>query len=114
MASALGVRYQDTLTGLKWIANEAMRIETQEGSRFVFGYEEALGYTVSTLVRDKDGIGAGLVLAEMAAGLHAEGKTLLDALEKLRRRHGLFASRQKSLTLEDASVLQAQGGLRKL
>jgi phosphomannomutase len=80
-----------------------MRIESKEGCRFVFGYEEALGYTVSTLVRDKDGIGAGLVLAEMAASLHAEGKTLLDALEELRRRFGFFASRQKSITLEGAS-----------
>jgi phosphomannomutase len=106
MASALGVRYQDTLTGFKWIANEAMRIESEEGRQFVFGYEEALGYTVSTLVRDKDGIGAGLVLAEMAAGLHTVGKTLLDALEGLRRRYGLFASRQRSVTLEGASGSQ--------
>jgi phosphomannomutase len=103
MAAALGIRYQDTLTGFKWIANEAMRIEAEEGCRFVFGYEEALGYTVGTIVRDKDGIGAGLVLAEMAAGLHAVGKTLLDALEELRRRYGLFASRQKSVTIEGAS-----------
>jgi phosphomannomutase len=115
MAAALGVRYQDTLTGFKWIANEAMRIEAEEGNRFVLGYEEALGYTVGTIVRDKDGIGSGLVLAEMAAGLHAVGKTLLDALEELRRRHGLFASRQKSVTLEGASgALQMSEALKKL
>jgi phosphomannomutase len=117
MAKALGVRYQDTLTGFKWIANEAMRIESREGCRFVFGYEEALGYTVGTLVRDKDGIGAGLVLAEMAASLHGEKKTLLDALEELRRRHGLFASRQKSITLEGAegsvTIAEAMKRLRR-
>jgi phosphomannomutase len=115
IASDLGVRYADTLTGFKWIANEAMRIESEEGRRFVFGYEEALGYTVSTLVRDKDGIGAGLVLAEMAASLRAEGKTLLDALEELRLRHGLFASRQKSVTLEGAEgALRIREAMKRL
>jgi phosphomannomutase len=102
MASALGVRCLDTLTGFKWIANEAMRVEEEEGVRFVFGYEEALGYTVGTVVRDKDGIGAGLALAEMAAELRARGLTLLDALADLRRRYGYFASRQRSFTLEGA------------
>jgi phosphomannomutase len=102
MAAALGVRYLDTLTGFKWIANEAMRVEAEEGVRFVFGYEEALGYSVGTVVRDKDGIGAGLALAEMAGELRAQGRTLLDALAELRRRYGYFASRQRSLTLEGA------------
>jgi phosphomannomutase len=100
MASTLGVRYLDTLTGFKWIANEAMRVEAEEGVRFVFGYEEALGYTVGTVVRDKDGIGAGLALAEMATELRARGLTILDALAELRRRYGYYASRQRNLTLE--------------
>jgi len=100
MASTLGVRYLDTLTGFKWIANEAMRVEAEEGVRFVFGYEEALGYAVGTVVRDKDGIGAGLALAEMAAELRARGLTILDTLKELRRRYGYYASRQRNLTLE--------------
>jgi phosphomannomutase len=102
MAASAGVRYLDTLTGFKWIANQAMRVEAEEGVRFVFGYEEALGYTVGTVVRDKDGIGAALALAEMAAELRARGETLLDALEELRREHGYFASRQRSFTLDGA------------
>jgi phosphomannomutase len=103
MAEASGARYLDTFTGFKWIANDAMRVEAEEGVRFVFGYEEALGYTVGRVVRDKDGIGAGLVLAEMAAGLAAEGRTLLDALDELRRRHGTFRSRGKGVSLEGAA-----------
>ena len=42
IARALGVRYEETLTGFKWIANRAMEIEPTTGARFVFGYEEAL------------------------------------------------------------------------
>ncbi len=116
MASALGVRYLDTLTGFKWIANEAMRVESEEGVGFVFGYEEALGYTVGAVVRDKDGIGAGLALAEMAAELRAQGRTILDALTELWRRYGYFASRQRSLTLEGSEgarrIEQAMDRLR--
>ncbi len=107
MAASLGIRYLDTLTGFKWIANDAMRAEEEEGVRFVFGYEEALGYSVGTVVRDKDGIGAGLALVEMASELRARGLTLLDALAELRRRHGYFASRQRNLTLEGS-----EGGRR--
>ncbi len=117
MAATLGVRYLDTLTGFKWIANEAMRVEAEEGVRFVFGYEEALGYTVGTVVRDKDGIGAGLALAELAAELRARGLTLLDALADLRRRYGYFASRQRNFTLEGAEgarrIEQAMHRLRR-
>jgi phosphomannomutase len=97
MAAAFGVRYAETATGFKWIANEAIR--RQKEARFLFGYEEALGYTIGTSVRDKDGISAALVMAEMAASLKRRGLTLLDQLDALRADYGLFASRQKSFTL---------------
>jgi phosphomannomutase len=99
IARALGVHYEETLTGFKWIANRAMDIERETGARFVFGFEEALGYTVGSVVRDKDGISAAVIAAELAAVLHAQGKTLLDELEVLARRYGLFASGQRSITL---------------
>ena len=98
IARALGVDYEQTLTGFKWIANRAIELERQ-GATFVYGYEEALGYTVGTLVRDKDGISSALLVAELAAILRAEGRTLLDDLESLARTYGLFVSRQRSVTL---------------
>lgn len=99
IAQALSVRYEETLTGFKWIANRAMEIERSTGARFVFGYEEALGYTVGDIVRDKDGIGAAVVLCELAAVRRASGASLLDELESLARRYGLFVSGQRSVTL---------------
>jgi phosphomannomutase len=111
MAAAFGVGYAETLTGFKWIANEAIRREGE--ARFLFGYEEALGYTVGTLVRDKDGIGAALVMAEMAAALKGRGLTLLDQLEAIRFDHGFFASRTKSLTLPGREGAEAIGAAMK-
>lgn len=97
IAAAHGARWEETLTGFKWIANRSIEL-IAEGYRFVMGYEEALGYTVSELVRDKDGVSAALLAADMAAYHASEGRTLLDALDLMARAHGLFVSRQVSVT----------------
>ena len=98
IARALGVRYEETLTGFKWIANRALALEPS-GARFAMGYEEALGYTVGTVARDKDGVGAAVVLAELAALCKTQGKSLFDKLADIQREFGLFAASQKSITL---------------
>ncbi|WP_394836918.1 phospho-sugar mutase [Pendulispora rubella] len=102
IALALGVHYEETLTGFKWIAHRAMDLE-KEGHRFVFGYEEALGYTVGDVVRDKDGISAGVLLAEMAAVLKERGRTLGGEFELLARKYGLFVSGQINVTHKGAA-----------
>ncbi len=94
VAAAHGARCEATLTGFKWIANAALDLEADEGLEFVFGYEEALGYTVGRLVRDKDGISAAVVFADLVAGDRALGMTVLDRLERLYRQHGLWVSTQ--------------------
>jgi phosphomannomutase len=100
IARAHGARWEQTLTGFKWIANRAMELEAQTGLRFEFGYEEALGYTVGGHVRDKDGISSAAVIADMAAWCKANGRTLLDELETCWRRYGMYLSRQVSATHE--------------
>ncbi len=96
IARALGVRYEETLTGFKWIANRAMEVEKADGVEFVFGYEEALGYTVGDVVRDKDGVSAAVLAAEIAAVLRGQGaRTMLDEPRRaIHRRYGLFVSSQ--------------------
>jgi phosphomannomutase len=107
IAQTLGVHYEETLTGFKWIANRAMALERTQGMRFVFGYEEALGYTVGDVVRDKDGVSAAVMMAELAAILADKGKTLLDALEDLYRTYGLYGSAQVSVTRTGAEGVRA-------
>jgi len=98
MAKKLGVRYDETLTGFKWIANRAMALEAEVGTNFIMGYEEALGYTVGTVARDKDGIGSAAIFAEMAASLKARQETVLGRLEAIYRRFGYVVSRQHNVT----------------
>ena len=97
IAAAHGVRHVTTLTGFKWISRVP---------GLLYGYEEALGYCVApTTVRDKDGITAALVVAELAAGLEAGGRTLLDALDDLALAHGVHATDQLSIRVSDLWVI---------
>jgi phosphomannomutase len=106
IATSLGVRYEETLTGFKWIANRAIELE-KEGFEFVFGYEEALGYCAGNVVRDKDGISAALLAAELAGVLRGRGVTLQDELDAIARRWGAYVSMQLSVTKKGAGALAA-------
>ena len=93
MAAAAGAGFAETLTGFKWIMRAA---DAEPGRRFRFGYEEALGYAVTDLVRDKDGMSAAVALADAAAEAGHEGGSLATRLDDLARRFGLFATGQFS------------------
>jgi phosphomannomutase len=101
IAAASGQPSEETPTGFKWI----MRAESPDAP-LVFGYEEALGYSVApTVARDKDGISAALAVALLAAELKAEGRTLLDRLDELAAEHGLFVTGQLSVRVEDLTLI---------
>jgi phosphomannomutase len=105
IAAAHSLGYRETLTGFKWISRV-------EGLRY--GYEEALGYCVDpAAVRDKDGISAALLVAELAAILKADGRTLRDLLDDIAREHGLHATDQLSARFTDLTDIDAaMTGLR--
>ncbi|UYQ64050.1 phospho-sugar mutase [Streptomyces peucetius] len=97
IADAAGLGHEETLTGFKWIARV-------DGLRY--GYEEALGYCVDPEgVRDKDGITAALLVAELVSELKEQGRTLSDLLDDLAVAHGLHATDQLSVRVEDLSVI---------
>ncbi|MFI0739731.1 phospho-sugar mutase [Streptomyces sp. NPDC021100] len=98
-AASEGVDYTETLTGFKWLARV-------DGLRYA--YEEALGYCVDPAgVRDKDGITAALLVAELAAGLKEQGRSLTDLLDDLAVEHGLHATDQLSVRVQDLSLIAA-------
>lgn len=97
IAASYDAGYARTLTGFKWIWNAALDLEEAGKGEFVFGYEEALGYSVGQTARDKDGISAALAFAVLTAGDAQDGASVWERLEALYRRHGLWVSTQKSL-----------------
>ena len=97
MAADAGIRHEETLTGFKWISRVV-------GLRY--GYEEALGYCVDPhQVRDKDGVSAALMLAEMAAGLRTQDRSLLDVLDDLAVTHGVHATDSFAVRVDDLSLI---------
>ncbi|WP_433389869.1 phospho-sugar mutase [Micromonospora sp. KLBMP9576] len=101
MCAARGLPYDETLTGFKWIVRAG-----GGAAPLVFGYEEALGYCVAPEhVRDKDGITAALTVAELAAGLKAQGRTLTDRLDELAAEFGVHHTDQLSVRVDDLRVI---------
>lgn len=98
MAASAGVRCDVTLTGFKWVARP---IVTEPGLQYVFGFEEAIGYCVGDRVRDKDGVTAALVAAEMLAELDAAGSSVWQRLDELAARHGVYRNHPISVRFDD-------------
>ncbi|HKO93400.1 MAG TPA: phospho-sugar mutase, partial [Polyangiaceae bacterium] len=98
IAERYGAHFEQTLTGFKWIWTAALALMQKGELNYVFGFEEALGYCVGHLVRDKDGISAALILSELAALERSRGSTLRARLADLYRQHGLWVSVQRSVT----------------
>jgi len=97
LAEARGVAFAETLTGFKWVIRPAL---ARPDLRFVYGYEEALGSCVGTLVRDKDGITAALAFADLVAAEKERGRSVLDRLDDLARELGVHATAQRSIPFE--------------
>ncbi|MFW2381293.1 MAG: phospho-sugar mutase [Acidimicrobiales bacterium] len=87
IAADAGVDCRTTLTGFKWVARP---IVEEPDAAYLLGYEEALGYCVGGVVRDKDGIGAALVAMQMLSALKDEGRTVWDVLDSLDQRFGAY------------------------
>jgi phosphomannomutase len=97
VAEHYGFGFEQTLTGFKWVSRVP---------NLIFGYEEALGYCVDWgQVRDKDGLSAALIVADIASALANQGYTLGDQLDKLMQRYGYFATGQISIRVTDLTVI---------
>jgi phosphomannomutase len=107
ITEAAGAQYALTLTGFKWIVRAGAH---RPGTRYLFGYEEALGYAVGDVVRDKDGIGAALAALGLATAARAAGGSLLTAYDALETAYGVHLTRQVTLPTEEPGPVMA--GLR--
>ncbi|MDP2490529.1 phospho-sugar mutase [Vibrio splendidus] len=102
VAQSHGATYFQTLTGFKWLANIGMQLEDEQ-NEFLFAYEEALGYTIGTQVRDKDGLSAIVVFAQLVEELKSQGRTVWDLLAQISFEHGVHTNAQRSIALDPDS-----------
>lgn len=107
IAREAGLSVFETLTGFKYIGEKMTEFARTGSHRFVFGYEESYGYLVGDYARDKDGVVASMLICEMAAWHKREGRTLIDALDRLMQRYGFYLDALKTITISELSRSQA-------
>jgi phosphoglucomutase len=100
IANKYGVETFETLTGFKFICAKANEWDITNEYSFLFGYEESIGYTYGTLVRDKDAVISSMLIAEMAAYYKKRGKNMLEVLEDIYQYYGYYREKLISIVLE--------------
>ncbi|KAH7927714.1 hypothetical protein BV22DRAFT_1103519 [Leucogyrophana mollusca] len=105
MAEAEGFKFVECLTGFKFIGNTALDL-AQAGYEVPFGYEEAIGFMFGSEIRDKDGIAATMIFAELVATLRERGVTVKDHLEELYQKYGYFETKNSYFICSDPSTIE--------
>lgn len=100
IAKEYKVKTFEALTGFKNICGVENKLEKEGKYKFIFGYEESIGYVAGDFVRDKDGVISSMLLCEAAAYYKTIGKTLIDVLNDLYSKLGFFREKLISLVLE--------------
>lgn len=118
IARDYGVKLYKVLTGFKYIGDIINRLERAGGAdRFIFAFEESIGYLIGPYIREKDGVGAAMMICEMASFYKRQGMSLLDAYASLENRYGCFISRLAALRYEgqegDARMRDVMDQLRQ-
>jgi len=101
-----GVELIDVLTGFKYIADTIHDHEEAGDMNFVFGFEESYGYLVGDYARDKDGVSACLLIAEMAAWYQSRGMTLCDVMRELYAKYGIHKEWTKNVYFEGTDGIE--------
>ena len=101
IAEKQGVKLHDVLTGFKFIG-EVIKNYEESGAEdgFLLGFEESYGYLFGAYARDKDAVGASMMILEMTAFYKKDGMTLSDALEKLYETYGVYGERMIDIYME--------------
>lgn len=108
IARKYGLNIVDTLTGFKYIGDQIGKYEENGDKEFVIGYEESYGYLVGTHARDKDAVVSSMLICQMAAFHKNNGRTLIDALNKIYAEYGFY------LDALDTFVLKGKDGAEKI
>jgi phosphomannomutase len=111
IARSRGARVERTLTGFKWLWTAMLGLERQGAGHFAYACEEALGYSLTPAVRDKDGISAAVALADLAARCRRNGQSLRDRLDAIAREFGVWVSAQHNVAVDVRPVADAVRGV---
>lgn len=114
VAESYGIQTINVLTGFKYIGEQiTMLAEKSEQDRFLLGFEESYGYMSGDHVRDKDAVNGAMIICEMAEYYKKQGKTLIDALEDIFQKFGVYAAKVKGYTFEGTDGMEKMANIMK-
>lgn len=99
IAKAYNIETMNVLTGFKYIGEKMTAFEKTGSNTYLIGFEESYGYLVGTHARDKDGVVATMLIAEMAAYYKTKGMSPYEALQSIYKKYGFYAERTVSVTM---------------
>lgn len=95
-----GLNIVETLTGFKYIGDQINKYEKNGDKEFVIGYEESYGYLVGAHARDKDAVVSSMLICQMAAYYHNQGKDLVEVLNDIYKEYGFYLDSLDTFTLK--------------
>ena len=121
LASAIAKNYNaqivDVLTGFKYIGEKMTLWETTGTNKYEFGFEESYGYLAGMHARDKDGVVASMLIAEMAAWYKTKGMSLYEGMQDIYKKYGYYAEKTVSVVMKGkdgmAKIQQTMDNLHK-
>ena len=113
IAKKYGVKVVECLTGFKWICGIAEKEDSRGENTYIYGFEESFGYNFANGVRDKDGIAASLIFAELTSYWLSKGKTVLERLEWLFEEYGFFMEKTINKTYQGSEGVKIMQGIMK-
>lgn len=99
IAKSYGNECMSVLTGFKYIGEKMTDFQKKGNYTYMIGFEESYGYLVGNHARDKDGVVASMLIAEMAAYYKTKGKSLYEALQDIYAKHGVYVEKTMSYTM---------------
>jgi phosphomannomutase len=113
IAKKEGLNFVETLTGFKWIGNKTDELRQQGNNKVLFSFEEAIGFCIGDLVKDKDGVCAAAVIAEMASQLYNQNNSVYNHLQQLYTKYGHFVTQNHYVKCDDPKkIIQIFNRLR--
>lgn len=98
-AKAYDVEIMNVLTGFKYIGEKMTEFEKTNEYTYLFGFEESYGCLPGTHARDKDGVSATMMIAEMAAYYKTKNQSLFEAMQSMYKKYGYYAEKTVSFTM---------------
>ena len=113
IAESYGMEIMNVLTGFKYIGEKMTEFVKTGEHTYLIGFEESYGYLVGNHARDKDGVVASMLIAEMAAYYKTKGMSLYEALQDIYKRYGYYFEKTVSVTMPGKDGMEKMSALLK-